>query len=320
MKAIGGFIELDRYERPMMHESAIALNCGRNALAYLIRSRGIKRICLPYFCCDSVLKVCDREGVDKRYYHINPDFRPVKELALQEDEWLYLVNFYGQLSRDDVEQYKKQYKRVIVDQANGYFEKPLPETDTIYTCRKWFGVPDGAFLYTDSKLNEELPEDVSFDHMRFLLGRFELGPEEFYNEYTSNNRRFADEPVKYMSKLTENLLRAIDYEKARERRAENFAFLSERLGKYNKLSLRPALFMYPLWVENGAEIRKNLQKNKIFVPTLWPSVFETASENDIEYQMAENILPLPVDQRYGIEEMAYLCDRVIEELEGRSKL
>ena len=54
MKEIGGYIELDRYTLPMLHENAKALNCGRNCLAYLIRARGIKKIALPYFLCDSV--------------------------------------------------------------------------------------------------------------------------------------------------------------------------------------------------------------------------------------------------------------------------
>lgn len=32
IKKIGGYIELDRYQLPMRHEKAIALNCGRSAL------------------------------------------------------------------------------------------------------------------------------------------------------------------------------------------------------------------------------------------------------------------------------------------------
>ena len=62
MKEIGGYIELERFSLPMLHEGALALNSGRNALAYLIRARGIKKLLLPRFLCDSVPKVCEREG------------------------------------------------------------------------------------------------------------------------------------------------------------------------------------------------------------------------------------------------------------------
>ena len=58
MTEIGGYIELDKYALPMLHEGAISLNCGRNCLAYLLRARKIKKILLPKFLCDSVSSVC----------------------------------------------------------------------------------------------------------------------------------------------------------------------------------------------------------------------------------------------------------------------
>ena len=63
MKEIGGYIELDKYSLPMLHEGAVALNCGRNCLAYIIRSRNIKAIDLPYLLCDSVIDLCEKENV-----------------------------------------------------------------------------------------------------------------------------------------------------------------------------------------------------------------------------------------------------------------
>ena len=166
---IGGYIELDTYHLPMLHEEAIALNCGRNCLAYLFKSRGIKKLKLPYFICNSIFSICDREGVEKVYYHIDSTFHPLKNLELKDDEWLYLINLYGQLSNDEIKGFIDKFGRVIVDQANDYYAEPIPGVDTFYTCRKWFGVPDGAFLYTDSSLLDVLPQDESFERMRFPL-------------------------------------------------------------------------------------------------------------------------------------------------------
>lgn len=39
MKEIGGYIELDTYTGAMLHEKAIALNCGRGALEYLCEAK-----------------------------------------------------------------------------------------------------------------------------------------------------------------------------------------------------------------------------------------------------------------------------------------
>lgn len=312
MKEIGGYIELDTYHLPMIHEGAIALNCGRNCLAYLFRSSGIRKIKLPFFMCASIPGVCDRERIEKSFYHVGLDFKPVEGFSLEEDEWLYLVNFYGQLNNVEIQDYVQKYGRVIVDQANDYYANPLPGVDTFYTCRKWFGVADGAFLYTSKSLHDEFPLDESFDRMRFLLGRFERTANEFYSEYNANNKYFIDQPIKRMSKLTWNLLHGIDYGFVEKRRKENYMYLHEKLSFINQLQLKPAAFMYPLMIENGAAVRKRLQSEKIYIPTLWPTVFEVADENSLEYKMAENILPLPIDQRYEIDEMEFIVQEVLK--------
>lgn len=309
-REIGGYIELDKYHLPMLHEDGIALNCGRNALAYLFKSKGIKKIKIPYFICDSVSGICCREGVEISYYHIGLNFKPVNDLKIHEDEWLYLVNYYGQLSNEEVLDYTSKYKRVIVDQAQAYFKEPLPGIDTLYTCRKWFGVADGAFLYTDTPLDDDLPQDESYGRMEFLLGRFECSANEFYFEYSKNNEIFATEPIKRMSKLTQNLLHGIDYQAVKWRRVENFRYLHEKLGIVNSLELKDGDFMYPFMAENGSMLRMKLQQERIYIPTLWPFVLKVMDQDSLEYKMADNILPLPIDQRYGIDDMEYMVKEI----------
>lgn len=301
MKEIGGYIELDKYTGFMLHESGIKLNCGRNALAYVIKAKKIKKLCMPKFMCDSCNKVLQENNVEVRYYSIGMDFKPIIEECV-EDEWIYIVNFYGQLSNNDITSFGK---KVICDNSQAYFYEPIPGIDTLYTCRKFFGVSDGAVLFTDKELNIEFPQDESYNRMHFLLGRYERSASEFYQEYVYNNKFFMKEPIKKMSKLTENLLHGIDYEWVKQRRTENFRYLHEQLRTLNRLilSIPDGAFMYPLYIENGSEIRKKMQAQKIYIPTLWPSVFDLCKENELEYNMAQNILPLPVDQRYTISDM-----------------
>ena len=305
-KEIGGYLELDRYHLPMLHEDAIALNCGRNCLAYLIQKKGIKRIWIPKFLCASVSDVCRREGCEVCYYSIGIDFTPI---LAPTDDWVYLVNYYGQVNNDRIRDHKKQYSNLIVDNVQAYFQPPVEGIDTIYTCRKYFGVSDGAFLYTDAEL-EEIEQDESFERVKFLLGRFERTASEFYSDFVSKEEEFSHFPVKKMSKLTDNLLHGIDYEMVKNRRTENFSYLHSSLKGVNKLELSiPAgAYMYPFYIKNGSEIRKKIQAKKIYVPTLWPDVFNLCGENELEYDMAKNILPIPVDQRYDIEDMFYVVD------------
>ena len=313
MKEYGGYIELDTYRLPMLHNGAKALNCGRNCLAYLIKARNIKKLLLPYFMCDSVFELCRKYSVELRFYHINEKFMP-EQIQLEDDEWLYVMNYYGQLTQDYLCGLKKEYDRVIIDNAQAYFDEPIENTDTLYTCRKFFGVADGAFLYTDVNLNEDIPLDESFDRMHFLLGRYERSASEFYSEYSMNNHMFADEPIKQMSKLTENLLHGIDYTYVKQRRTQNFKAYNEMLGNINQLELRETegAFAYPLMVSNGAALRKALQQKKIYIPTLWPNVLNETETDSTEYRMVDNILPLPCDQRYDINDIKYIADTICE--------
>lgn len=310
MKEIGGYIEFEYFNGKMLHEDGIKLNCGRNALEYLIQANGIKKILMPCFMCDSCDDVLEKNDVRVRLYHIDIDFKPVLDY-LEDEEWLYVVNFYGQLSKEYLYYLKEKYPRMIVDNAQAYFDEPVPGIPSIYTCRKFFGVTDGAILYSNKTI-EVCEQDESFKRMQFLLGRFERSASEFYMDYVNNNNMFKRAGIKRMSKLTENLLHGINYDEIRKIRTENFRYLHKELSGMNKLSLviPEGPFMYPFFVEKGNELRKALQEDKIFIPTLWPAVFNRCNENELEYSMAQNILPLPVDQRYGINEMAYVVEMI----------
>lgn len=304
-KEIGGYIELEHYTGEMLHSDGILLNCGRSCLAYLILTRKIQKIILPYFMCDSVENLCIKHGISIRHYHTDTHFLPV-DVVVDDDEWLYLMDYYGQFSDKFIHEICRTHHHVILDLAQNYFREPVEGIDTFYTCRKFFGVPDGGILYSDApKLNRVIPMDESFERMHFLLGRFERSASEFYQEYVDNNAFFSNEPIRQMSLLTRNLLSGIDYEHIKERRTKNFSQLHGALGVKNELDIHTVegAFAYPLLVKNGSEIRRKLIEQKIYVPTLWPNVMEALPPESLEYYMASNILPLPCDQRYSEEDM-----------------
>ena len=308
-KEIGGYLELERFSGPMLHEKALALSSGRACLSYLIEQRGIRKIALPNFNCDVVEAVCRAHELDIRFYPVGADLRP-KTLQTEENEWFYLVNFYGQLPADELQSIAERVPRLIVDNAQAYFDLPLKGVDTIYTCRKFLGVPDGGFVYTDAP-ERALPADESRERMGFVLGRFERPAGEYFAAAAQNNDELSLEP-KRMSALTENLLHAVDYERVKRIRTENFRRLHEGLGGQNLLELRltEGAYAYPLMLPEGQTIRKKLIEQKIFVPMLWPNVPGQQPAESEACRLAEQILPLPCDQRYGAEEMDFIIRAV----------
>lgn len=227
MKEIGGYFGLEQLVQKEYYKDLIALNTGRNALLYLIKAKSIQKLYIPYYLCNSVSYMLEKHEFDFEYYHIDADFNPIFNKSLHEYEYLYIVNYYGQLTNDKLIYLKQKYGKIILDNTHAFFQKPIDGIDTIYSCRKFFGVPDGAYLSTDSVLDEVLETDISKDRMTHILGRFEGTASDYYSIFKENDTSFKFEPLKYMSKLTKNILGAIDYKKVKRIREENYTYLDE---------------------------------------------------------------------------------------------
>lgn len=310
MKEIGGYFGLEQLKSQEWYDGLVAVNSARNALLYLLKARDIKKVYIPYYLCDTVYMVCQKYGYEYEYYHIDEDFLPVFKKTLEEKEYLYVVNFYGQISNETIFLLKEKYGNIIVDNVQAFFQKPIENIDTIYSCRKFFGVPDGAYLSTTAMLNEALNVDASKDRMVHILGRYEGVASDFYQYFQENDESFYELELRHMSKLTHNILGAVDYEHVRKQRNDNYAILEKYLGQLNgkKFIMPEGPYCYPLYCRNGMVIKKYLAQKKIYVATLWPNVLEVGETLEKDY--AENILPLPCDQRYSEDDML----RIVEEI------
>lgn len=311
-KEIGGYFGLEQLVSREYYPDLLKLNSARNALLYLLKARNIRKLYIPYYLCDTVSALCDRYGYEYAYYSINKDFMPVFDKELAADEWLYVVNFYGQLSNETAQQLQAQHGNIIFDNVQAFFQPPVPGIDTIYSCRKFFGVPDGAYLATDAVLEEPLPVDISKDRMKHILGRFEGTGSAFYGDFQENDESFYTLELRRMSALTQNILGAVDYEAVKAKRNANFAVLAAALDRKNGLqfSQPDGPYCYPFYCENGMQVKKALAAEKIYVATLWPNVLDM--DAPFERDLAENILPLPCDQRYDTEDMGRIIQAITE--------
>ena len=312
-KEIGGYFGIEKFYRTEYYSNLIRVNLARNALLYIIKVRNIKKLYIPYYLCDSVFKLCDREGIKYEYYSIDEQFLPNFHKILEADEWLYVVNYFGQINAKLQKKLKKKYGNIIVDNVQAFFQKPVSGIDTIYSCRKFFGVPDGAYLSTDANLDYELDKDVSKNRMEHVLGRYdENNANKYFEIFKEVERDFDKLELKAMSNLTQNILSGVNYKVVKKERERNYRVLSNKLNKANKLKLLfvEGPYVYPFYCENGVDVRSKLAKRGVYVATLWPNVLNYHSEIESDY--VKNILPLPVDQRYTVEDMDVIASLVLE--------
>lgn len=304
---IGGYLEFERYHGEEYHKGCLKLNTARNCLRYLIEARGVKKLWLSRWNCSAVLDTCKDSRIEIGFFDLDAELKPVIPLDYKSSDYVYVVNYYGQVS--DV-----HFEHMILDNVQAFFQMPMNGVDTIYTCRKYFGVTDGAYLYTDSRIRKELEFDYSWKRIEYLAGRLEKTGSEFYSYYQTNEELLDSLPLQHMSVFTENILKGIDYESVKKKREDNFEFLHEKLGSFNqlKISLPIGPFAYPFMVADGRELRRYLQDKKIYVAKLWPNV-----QQGREGKLAENILPIPCDQRYSTLEMKIIVEAISTFLGGK---
>lgn len=301
MQEIGGYFELELRNGMHYHQDAIRLNTARNCFEYILKAKKYTKVYIPYYTCEVMLEPLLKLNISYEFYHINAHFEPVEQKELQPNEAFLYTNYFG-LKEEGVKKLALVYKnQLIVDNAQAFFAAPLQGIDTFYSARKFLGVPDGAYLYTDCIL-EVKEQDVSYERMTHLLKRIDLDASSGYEDFQKNDEVLIGQPIKRMSKLTETLLSSIDYSSIILDRRANYLFLDAKLSETNKISFTFANDAVPMvypYFSDTIGFRKKLIDNKIYTAQYWPNVLTWTKPKDIEYILTEKILHIPIDQRYS---------------------
>ena len=108
-----------------------------------------------------------------------------------------------------------------------------------------------------------------------------------------------------MSRLIEIILSSIDFYYAAKKHLQNFRYPHKKLYKLNAIAVDPPQasgpLCYPFATQDSA-LRNRLLTARIFVATYWREAVDRVTEEWAE-SMIMNLLPLPIDQRYGLAHM-----------------
>lgn len=313
MKEIGGYFELQLRKGEHYHKGAVLLNTARNCLEYILRAKKYKKIYIPYLDSEVIWEPMKKLGIEYEFYSVNFKLDPIFDKKLNVDEVFFYSDTYG-IKRNTVEKLVGKYgKQLIVDNTHAFFSKPYDGIDTIYSPRKFFGLPDGAYLYTNTLLDEKFEQDMSIPHMMHLMKRIEYGSASpAYQDYLDYCASLVNQPIKKMSNLASALLANIDYENLKERQIRNFRHLHSALGNDNRFEYDdfpadtcPLSYMF---YSEDRDLRKRLIDNKIYVSTYWKATLDLVEEDSAEYRIVNFLLPLPCDHRYEEEDMKRIVD------------
>lgn len=302
-RVIGGYFELELPKiKAEKYPDAVKYQSARAAFFALLQQiPDIKRVWAPTYICDSMLAPIYAAGKELAFYSINEKFRINEPIKLDRDDLLLYVNYFG-VCGENVGEILKRYSpdQVVIDCSQAFYSGPYDCLASIYSPRKFFGVPDGGLLVT--RLVMSLPQEQdqgSANRMKHLIKRLAFSAEDGYASYKSAEESLCDLTPKIMSALTMRLLESIDYEGVEKKRKRNFEILHKRVGETNLLSLTQAVdapMCYPYFPAKTLN-KASLAKHRIFIPTYWPDVCKRARPDDFSTIAAKNIFPVPCDQR-----------------------
>ena len=312
---IGGYFELELVNRGgFSHDDGVLLNSGRNALGYVFRALGdVKHLYVPYYTCDVVMEPIEKLNIQYTFYHISQSLELDVLPTLNACDYLIYTNYFG-IKDEYVKHLAEHYgSQLIVDNAQAWFADPIEGVSSIYSPRKYVGVPDGGMAYCQKRIDEKMFEqDYSYERCAHLLKRIDLDPSDGYVDFKTTSKKLAGQSIKRMSKLTKSMLVSIDFDEIKTRRIQNYDYLHKNLSETNRLNL-PLLdsfacpMVYP-YLLNDALLKQKLIEKQVFVATYWPNVLEWCKPQDWEYELAEKTAFIPIDQRYGIDDM----QRIVE--------
>ena len=308
MKPIGGYFELELQHGKLPYPNAVPVNFGRGGLALIVQTRRYRRVWIPDYICPVVPRYLERIGVEYSTYEINLNLEPTAIPQLERDESFLYVNYFG-VKDAYCRMLEQKQKNLILDLTQAFYYEPTV-ADGFNSARKFFGVPDGAFVFGAGVSDEGLPRAISYDQFAPLLMRADGDLAGGYSAFHSLDDAREHLDAAQMATLTRLLISSVDVDSARIRRSTNFVKLATELSSTNELMFNQDAvgpLVYPYLVKDGERLKKRLIEKKIFCPTYWP---KTQGAGYAAGRLVNDLVCMPCDQRYDVEDMKYILSFV----------
>ncbi|WP_455816056.1 hypothetical protein [Pseudomonas cerasi] len=318
----GGYLPLNLQQADEHYYPRARRYCSaRAALYHLLCGVKPERIWLPRYICQSVIDAVTASGVGIAWYSLDERFLPRSWPVLNANELFYYVNYFGQCTAQQ-EALLKRYASdsMIFDHAQAFYAPHLPSLATLWSPRKFFGLPDGGLLMTALTLTPMSGKDVgSVQHAQHLLLQHASGTRAGYQAFQQAEQRLHDIAALSMSALTEKLMLNVNYQQVCLQREQNYQRLHQALQDINQFPLAETMvegpFCYPLLLK-GISLHSALIAQGVFVATYWAEVRDRVEFESHEVELVDNLVAIPCDQRYSahdIDRLISIIVRVIRE-------
>lgn len=318
---------------PFITDHSVLLATARSGIMLLIQQLTPGCIWMPSYFCNHILQILQELGPPLNFYELDYD------LGMASQEWIdqvkpndlvIVADYFGFHSDISVKkQLSQQGAWVLEDASQALLSNPVGQYAdfVLYSPRKFLGLPDGGLLNSTSGVSlDQLPlATISADwwlqafQASLLRREFDLhgGDRQWFELFKIVERDGPLTPcaMSEFSKIA--LCSCFNYPLMAEKRIKNYQQLSSAL---SDLALFPCLpdgvvpLGFPIRVQDRDRVRQALFSQEIYPPVHWAIGGVVPEEFQGSHRLSAEIMTLPCDQRYGLDEMDRIASAVSREV------
>lgn len=308
---------------------------GRQALSLTAESlwrRGLRTIHVPGYLCDSMIEPFTKDWKVVALPTTADLETPPDAVGSLKASVLLNAPYFGRSPSSDMVTALRTARRagvvVVTDETHRVLDEPCIETDIrVASLRKLLPVFDGGYAIglptEDTHVGPSNSDAVAQRHRAMSTKTANLskpGPQSSHLAMFHESERAltVDLTPRAMSAPTLDLLRRLNLPELAVRRRQNAEALVKALSRQSALRVLnpPSATTNPshivLEVSDPQALREWLARRRIYCPIHWPPSELLPHRSD----WPQRFLSVPIDHRYGVEDMHHIGAAVHEGLES----
>lgn len=308
-------------------DNTVFVLSGRTALDLvardIIQERKCRSICLPSYCCESMVEPFLRLGLKVKYYDVIPSNDGLHRVIPENHDYniILLLDYFGFTQTETVEIARQEHDRgtvVIVDQVQSFYSVSDASKYADYmvmSWRKWFFSCAAAARKTFGEWKILPPHKVNSKYIDLrkeaarrkenYLNR-DIGEKKLYLEkYEEAESLLETDYADYVADLDSiNELQHLHTAGIKKRRQENASAIFKVLSSIDDKRIRPLFpqtnkddvpLFVPVLIDPliRTDLRRYLIQNQVYCPIHWPAI-----KTDGGKELYASELSLLCDQRY----------------------
>lgn len=326
--------------------SAVFLSGGQSAIKFIIEDIDFKEdeyVLMPSYLCPTILNNFKKQNIKIIFYEINEDLSiNLKDIENKVNDYkvraIFFIDYFGFYHCDKTIEFLKliqqtgmiliedavqmlwfsKMKKFIGNYVFNSYRKFLPIDGSIVLCDKFMKFNSFQDNY-DKLMNEARLKKT--EYVKCNIGN----EKEFLNLFIEADEAYYERKcVNGISNESKELLNKVNYELIKQLRIDNYNYLYDKLKNLSNIKIifnKELIYdntplAFPILIDKRDVIRKDLRKSSIYCPVHWDVRNERwIKEYHKSLYIANNILTIPIDNRYNIEDMNRVLGEIIKLIE-----